>query len=105
MVQEKLSFKDIYYLELCRPFCSVEWNNLCNFGRWHYEKQFSEFISKIGSVVQVEMSFKRIPIWSLGGPPVQWSEPFMQILEEGIMGNIYVKLYVILTSGSGGDVV
>ena len=27
------------------------------------------------------------------------------ILKEGIMGNIYVKLYEILTSGSGGDVI
>ena len=27
------------------------------------------------------------------------------ILEEGIMGNIHVKLFEICTSGSGGDVV
>ena len=46
--------------------------------------------------------FKIFLIWSFGGPPVRWSRT---ILKEGIMGNIYVKLYEIWTSGSGGDVV
>ena len=35
VVQEEMSFKDISYLELWWPFCSVEWNHLCNFGRWY----------------------------------------------------------------------
>ena len=30
------------------------------------------------------------------------ADPFMQILEEGIMGNIHVKLLEIWTIGSGG---
>ena len=50
------------------------------------------------------MSFKRFLIWSSGGPPVRWSETVYAILKEGIMGNIHVELYEILTSGSGGDV-
>ena len=29
----------------------------------------------------------------------------MQFIEEGIMGNIHVKLFEIWTSGSGGDVI
>ena len=37
-------FKYISYLELWRPFCSAEWNHLCNFGRVYPEEQFSEFI-------------------------------------------------------------
>ena len=50
------------------------------------------------------MSFKRFPIWSSGGPPVQWSGTIYAILKECIMGNIYVKLYEIRTSGPRGDV-
>ena len=30
--KEEMSFKDISYLELWQPFCSAEWNLLCNFG-------------------------------------------------------------------------
>ena len=44
-------------------------------------------------------------IWSSGGHPVQWSGAIYAILKEGIMGNIHVKLYEIMTTGSGGDVV
>ena len=51
------------------------------------------------------MSFKIFLIWSSGGPPVQWSKTIYAILKEGIKGNIRMKLYGILASGSGGDVV
>ena len=37
-------FKDISYLELWQPFCSVEWNHLCNSGRGCYEDHFCEII-------------------------------------------------------------
>ena len=33
-------FKDIPYLEICWPLCSVERNHLCNFGRVHHEEHF-----------------------------------------------------------------
>ena len=39
-----MSLKDISYLELWQPLCSVEWNQLCNFGRRHHEEQFCEII-------------------------------------------------------------
>ena len=39
-----MSFKDISYLELWPPFCSVEMNHLCNFGRGYQEEQFCEII-------------------------------------------------------------
>ena len=39
-----MSFKDISYLELWPPFCSVEWNHLCKFGRGYHEEKFSEII-------------------------------------------------------------
>ena len=71
MVQE-MSFKDISYLELWQPFCSVERNHLCNFGRGHYEEQFGELFR-----VQEEMLFKRF-IWSSDGPLLfSGAEPFM----------------------------
>ena len=37
-------FKDISYLELWPPFCSVEWNRLCIFDRGYYEEQVCEII-------------------------------------------------------------
>ena len=39
-----LSFKDISYLELWLLLCSVEQNNLCNFGREPQEKHSCEII-------------------------------------------------------------
>ena len=50
------------------------------------------------------MLFKIILILSFSGPPVWWSGTVYAILKEGIMENIHVMLYEILTSGSG-DVV
>ena len=44
MLQEEMSFKDISYLELLWPLCSVDRNYLCNFGRKHHEEQFCELI-------------------------------------------------------------
>ena len=42
--KEEMLFKDISYLELWQPFCSVEQNYLCNFNRGYYEKRFCEII-------------------------------------------------------------
>ena len=39
-----MSFKDISYLELWPPFCSVEQNHLCNFGRGYHKEHFCEII-------------------------------------------------------------
>ena len=36
VIQEKMSVKNISFLELWRPSCSVEQNHLCNFGRGQY---------------------------------------------------------------------
>ena len=84
-------FKDISHLELWQPFCSEEWNHLCNFGRGCYEEQFSINYFEFGPVVQEERLFKIFLIWSSGGPPVQWSRTVCAVLKEGIMGNIHVK--------------
>ena len=39
-----MSFKNISYLELWRPFFSVELNHLHKFGKGHYDEYFSELI-------------------------------------------------------------
>ena len=44
VVQEEVSFKDISYLELWQPLCSVDWNHLCNIRRRHHEEQSCEII-------------------------------------------------------------
>ena len=55
-------------------------------------------------VVQDEVLFKILLIWSSGGPPFRWNGIIYAIFKEGIMGNIHVKLYEIWTGGAG-DVV
>ena len=40
-----------------------------------------------------------------GDLPVQWSKSNYATLKEGIIGNIYVKLYEIKISGLRGDVI
>ena len=65
MVQE-MSFKDISYLALWQPLCSVDWNHLCNFGRMHHEEQSCEFFFEFGRIVQEEMPFKGISYLELG---------------------------------------
>ena len=44
VVQEEISFKDISYLELWQPMCSVDWNHLCNIRRMYHEEQPCEII-------------------------------------------------------------
>ena len=93
-----MHFKDISYLDFWRPFCSAEWNHLCNFGRGHYEEQFFVINLQFGPMVQEEMAFKRFLIWSSGGPPVQ-SRTIYAILKEGIGENIhfsYIKLGLVV---------
>ena len=43
-VVQKMSFKDIYYLELWWPLCSTKRNHFCHFGRGHYEEHSCEII-------------------------------------------------------------
>ena len=44
VIKEEMSFKDIFHLEILRPFYSEEWNHLCIFGRGYYEELFCEII-------------------------------------------------------------
>ena len=56
---------------------------------------------QFGPVVQEEVSFKDILIWSSGGSFVQLSRIICANLVDGIKRNNSVKLFLIWTSGSG----
>ena len=105
VVQQEMLFKDISYLELWQPLCSVDWNHLCNFGRRYHEEQSCEIILNLDHWLKRKFCLKVFLIWSSGSPFVQRSVAIYAILKEGIMGNIHVKLYEIWTGGSGKDVV
>ena len=87
-----MSFKDISYLELWWPFCSVEWNHLCNFGKVHYEEQFCEIILNLDQWFR-RCLLKIFLIWSSGGPFAQRSGSICAIVVEGIKKNNSVKLF------------
>ena len=79
-------FKGISYLELWQPFCSAERNHLCNFGRGYYEEQFCEIILNFGLCFRCHLK--------------DFLSGALVVLQEGIMGDIHVKLYENWTSGS-----
>ena len=81
----------------------MECSHLCNFGRGYCEEQFCKIVLNLGQWFRGRCCIKDFYL-EPGGSPVQWSGTIYAILEEGIMGNIHVKLYEIWTSGSG-DVV
>ena len=61
-------FKGISYLELWGPFCSAEWNNLCNFGRGYPDKRFS------GYILNLDLWFRRkCLLKKIGALAAPWS--------------------------------
>ena len=62
-----MSLKDISYLELWQPLRSVEWNNLCNFGRRHHEEQFCGIILNLEQWFRRRCRFKIFLSWSSSG--------------------------------------
>ena len=80
VVQEEMTFKVFSYLELWQPLCSVDWNHLCNFGRRHYEEQFSEIILNLDQWYRRKCCLKVFLIWTSGGPFVQRSVTICAIL-------------------------
>ena len=71
-------FKDISYLELWQPFCSVEWNQLCNFGRGCYEEQFCEIILNLGQRFRRRCRLKDFLSGALAALLFGGVEPFVQ---------------------------
>ena len=97
-------FKVISYQELYQPFCSLERNHLCNFGRRYQEEQFCGIILNLSQWFGRRCLLKYFLSGALATLLFSGAEPFMQFLKEGIVGNTHVKFHEIRTSGSGGDV-
>ena len=53
-----MSFKDISYLELWWPFCSVEQSNLCNFGSGHCGEHSCEIIFNLDRDIVLSKSLR-----------------------------------------------
>ena len=96
----------ISYLELWWPFCLGEQNHLCNFGRGicYQEEQCFEIILNLDQLFG-RCLLKIFLIWSSVGPFVQHSQTICENSVEGIIKINSVKLFRILASGSGGDVI
>ena len=73
-----MPFKGISYLELWQPFCSVEWNHLCNFGRGYYKEQFCEIILNSGQWFR-RCRLKEFLSGALAALLLDGAEPFMQV--------------------------
>ena len=80
-----MSLKDISYLELWQPLCSVERNHLCNLYRRHHEEQFFEVIMNLDQWFRRRCCLKIFLILSSGGPFVEWNGTICAILVKGIM--------------------
>ena len=89
-----MSFKDISYLELWRPFLfSKERNHLYDFGKGSYKEQLSEIILKFGPVVREGVIKTHFLSRALANPLFGGAKPFVAILVDGIMMNNSVKLF------------
>ena len=77
MVQEEMLFKGISCLDIWQPFCSVECNHLCNFGRGYYEEQFCEIILNLGQWFR-RCRLKDFLSGALAALLFCGAEPFMQ---------------------------
>ena len=86
-------FKDISYLELWWPLCSLDKNHLCNFGRMHHDEQFCENIVNLDQWFRRKCHVKVFLIWSSGDLPYRWGGTINAILVDGIMRNISMKLF------------
>ena len=73
-----MSLKDISYLELWQPLCSLEANHSCNFDRRHHEEQFCEIILNLD-----QMFSRRFLIWSSGGHFIQQSRTNCAVFGKG----------------------
>ena len=72
-----MSLKDVSYLELWHPLCSVEQNRLCNFGRRHHGEQFCEI------TLNLDQCFRRCHLKiflsaALGALLFSGAEPFVK---------------------------
>ena len=79
-VVQEMSFKEIYYLELWQPLCSVDSNHSSNIGRRHHEEHSCEIILNLDQWFRRKCHLKVFLIWSSGSPFVQRSVTICAIL-------------------------
>ena len=87
-----MSLKDISYLEVWQPPCSVEQNHLWNFCRRHHEEKLCEIILNLDQWFRRRCHLNIFLISRFGRSFVQQSRTICEILVEGIMRNNSVKL-------------
>ena len=98
-----MSFKDIY-LEIWRPFCSVEWNHLCNFGRWYSEEQFCEIILNLDQWFRRIMPFKDFSFLELWRPFCSAERNHLCNFGRRYQEEQFCEIIFTLDQGSVGDV-
>ena len=94
-------FKDVCYLELWQPLCSVEHNHLCNFGRGYYEDQFCEIILNLGQWFR-RCYLKDFLSGALAAFLFSGVEPFVQFWKRAPWGTFmwsYMKFGPVLQEG------
>ena len=75
-------FNDISYLQLCGPFCSEEYNHLCNLYRGHYAKHLCEIILNL----DMRCHLKIFLVYNSGGHFVLWSRTICALFGRGYYG-------------------
>ena len=78
-----MSLKDISYLELWQPLCSVEWNHLQHFGRMHHGEILCEIVLNLDQWFSRICRLKIFLIWSSDCPLVHQSGTICAILGNG----------------------
>ena len=86
-----MPFKGISYMELWQPFCSVEFDHLCNFSRGYQEEQICEIILNLGQGFRRRCLLKDFLSGALATLLFSGALIMYAILKEGIMENIHVK--------------
>ena len=84
---------------------STEQKHLCNLGEGIMRNMYLWNYFQFGPVVQEKTAFKDISHLELWRPCIKPSKTFRALLVEAITRNNSVKLFWILTSGSGGNVI
>ena len=86
MVQEEGSFKDISYLWLWRPFCSVLPKHLCNYdsASGDYLEHFCEIILNLEQWLKGKCRLKTVLIYSSGGAFVQHGRTICAVLTRAL---------------------
>ena len=74
-----------FYLELWQPFCSVERNHLCHFGK-KYQEEFCEIILNLGQWFGRICCLKDFSSGALATFLFRGAEPFMQFGKRASLG-------------------